>query len=63
MTENYSGADIKHICIKASLIPFKESITSGEEREIEMKDLLEAIKIVKPSIDRKTLEKYEKFSF
>lgn len=59
----YSGADIKQICLKASLIPFRETIQSGIERNIEMRDLTEAINAVKPSIDKEMIEKYERFSF
>ncbi len=38
-SKSYSGADIKEVCIKASLIPFKESIRTGIERDIGMQDL------------------------
>lgn len=61
--KGYSGADIKDVCIKASVIPFKESIQTGIERDIEMQDFIKALEIVKPSINEKDLKRFENFSF
>jgi transitional endoplasmic reticulum ATPase len=60
--EGYSGADIRRICEKASDIPFVESVKTGEERNIEVRDLLTAIHEVKPSVSPQMLEKFEKFA-
>jgi transitional endoplasmic reticulum ATPase len=62
MLEGYSGADIRRICEKASDIPFVESVKTGEERNIEMRDLLSAIHEVKPSVAAQAVEKFTKFS-
>lgn len=62
MLEGYSGADIRRICEKASDIPFVESVKTGEERNIEMRDLLSAIHEVKPSVSPQSLEKFERFA-
>ncbi len=62
-TKGYSGADIKEVCIKASVIPFKESIMTGIERDIGMQDLMKALENVKPSINEKDLKRFEEYSF
>jgi transitional endoplasmic reticulum ATPase len=63
MTNGYSGADIRQVCLKAALIPFHESIHGGTQRGIAMADLLATLEVVKPSISQKTVEKYETFKF
>jgi transitional endoplasmic reticulum ATPase len=63
LTEGYSGADLRHICVKASLIPFKESIKTGEERGIAMDDMRSVMGDIKPSINREMVRKYEEFKF
>jgi len=45
------------------LIPFRESILEGKERQIERADLVKAVELVKPSIDSRMVEKYESFTF
>lgn len=60
-TAGYSGADIRRICEKASDTPFVESVQTGVERDIEMRDILAAIHDVKPSVLPQTLEKFERF--
>ena len=60
--EGYSGADIRRICEKASDTPFVESVLTGEERDIEMRDILGAINDVKPSVTPQSLEKFKKFA-
>jgi transitional endoplasmic reticulum ATPase len=62
-SKSYSGADIKEVCIKASVIPFKESIQTGIERDIGMQDIKKALEIVKPSIEAKDLKKFEEYFF
>ena len=61
LLEGYSGADIRRICEKACDIPFLEAVTSEIDRDIEMQDLLEVAKLVKPSITPKMAEKFERF--
>ncbi len=63
LTDGYSGADIRHICVKASLIPFKESIKSGDERGITMADMLNVMENIKPSINEEMVKRYGGFTF
>jgi SpoVK/Ycf46/Vps4 family AAA+-type ATPase len=63
LTDGYSGADIRHICVKASLIPFKESIKSGEVRGITMVDMLSVMENIKPSINEEMVKRYGGFKF
>lgn len=62
MLEGYSGADIANICRKACNIPFLEAIKTGEERNVEMRDILSVIHETKPSVSQKDLKKFEQFS-
>ena len=63
LTDGYSGADIRHICVKASLIPFKESIKSGGERGVTMDDMLSVMENIKPSINKAMVKRYGGFKF
>jgi transitional endoplasmic reticulum ATPase len=58
--EGYSGADIRRICEKTCDIPFVESVKTGEERDIEKRDVLSAIQQVRPSVTKQAIEKFEK---
>jgi SpoVK/Ycf46/Vps4 family AAA+-type ATPase len=49
-TEGYSGADLAHVCETAAERALLDSARSGAPRMIEMSDLLEALKEVRPSI-------------
>ncbi|MFC1978733.1 ATP-binding protein [Chloroflexota bacterium] len=59
--DGYSGADIKRICEKASDIPFIEAVMTGNERNIEMRDLLTVMQQVRPSVTTRMSQKFEKF--
>jgi len=63
LTNGYSGADIKQVCLKAALIPFREVIRGDSERGISMADLQKVLEDVKPSISHQIVEKYEHFQF
>lgn len=63
ITNGYSGADIKQVCLKAALIPFRESIRGINERGITMSDLQMVLEDIKPSISNQIIEKYEEFRF
>jgi len=63
LTDGYSGADIKQVCLKAALIPFREVIRGNIERGINMVDLQKVLEVVKPSISHQVIEKYENFQF
>ncbi|MCY0850425.1 MAG: AAA family ATPase [Sulfuracidifex metallicus] len=61
MTERYSGADLANICQEVARKVAAEVIESGKERQIQMKDFMDVIKMYKPSITLQMLEDYEKF--
>ncbi|MGB5925602.1 MAG: AAA family ATPase [Dehalococcoidia bacterium] len=63
MLEGYSGADIRRICEKACDIPFVESVRTGEERNVEKRDVLCAVHSVKPSVSGQAIAKFEKLAF
>ncbi|MFC1926888.1 ATP-binding protein [Chloroflexota bacterium] len=63
MLEGYSGADIRRICDKSCDIPFVESVKTGEDRDVEKRDLLSVMQQVRPSVSAKALEKFKRFSF
>jgi transitional endoplasmic reticulum ATPase len=63
LTPGYSGADIKQLCLKAALIPFREVIRGDAERGINMADLQKVLEDVKPSISHQIIAKYEDFKF
>ena len=60
--DGYSGADISYVCKKAAAIPFKESIETGIERDINMDDILQAMDEVGSSLDIKSIELYENYA-
>ncbi|MBI4330606.1 MAG: ATP-binding protein [Chloroflexi bacterium] len=62
MTEGYSGADLRRLCEKASDAPFLESIQTGQERPIEMRDILTVLHALKPSVSQKNLARFERFA-
>jgi SpoVK/Ycf46/Vps4 family AAA+-type ATPase len=49
-TDGYSGADLAHVCETGAERALLDSARSGTPRMIEMTDLLEALKEVRPSI-------------
>ncbi|MEU8354113.1 ATP-binding protein, partial [Streptomyces sp. NPDC048845] len=50
-TEDFSGADLAHLCESASERALMDSVRTGEVRMIGMPDLLEAAKQIRPSTD------------
>ena len=48
-TENFSGADLAHLCETAAEFAMADSVRSGEVRMIEQRDLQRALKEVRPS--------------
>ena len=69
LTEGYTGHDIALIVREAVMRPIRELAHSGllaqkdvKPRPVIMKDFLEALKIIKPSISREEVRKYEEWS-
>ncbi|MFI5890312.1 AAA family ATPase [Actinoplanes sp. NPDC051513] len=50
-TENYSGADLAHVCETAAEFAMRDSIATGEIRMISQHDMLSAAREVRPSTD------------
>jgi SpoVK/Ycf46/Vps4 family AAA+-type ATPase len=48
-TEDFSGADVVHLCDSAAEFALEDSVTSGVTRPIQMGDFKNALKEVKPS--------------
>jgi SpoVK/Ycf46/Vps4 family AAA+-type ATPase len=48
-TENFSGADLAHLCDSAAELALHDSISTGVARPIRMKDFEQALREVKPS--------------
>jgi len=62
MLEGYSGADMRRICEKACDIPFIESVKTGEERNVEERDILSSVQSVKPSVSGQAIARFEKLA-
>jgi len=60
ISEGYSGADIKFVCEEVKRLMFKKEV-GGEDAILKTDDVLAILKNIKPSIDPKMLEKYERF--
>jgi len=55
-TQGYVGADIEGVCREAAMIALRENMKS---KEVAMKHFEEALKVVKPSIDKEIEETYK----
>lgn len=49
-TEDYSGADLVHLCESAAELAMEDSLRSGQPRPIEMGDFKRTLKEIRPSI-------------
>ena len=61
-SDGLSGADIVNLCERAKLIPFCESIDSGEDRPISAADFEQAMRNVRPSVGRQLLKRFESWT-
>lgn len=61
LTENFTPAEIKGVVNKAVLISIRRAITTNGSPKLAMEDLLEALKYVKPSVNKAMLSYYERF--
>ena len=51
MTQNFSGADIKAACERATDIVLNETLDTGVKRNITMDDLKQAVTTIKPALN------------
>ncbi|MEK6968909.1 MAG: CDC48 family AAA ATPase [Nanoarchaeota archaeon] len=56
-TQGYVGADIEGVCREAAMIALREDIKS---KEVTMKNFLDALEIIKPSVDEEVEEAYKR---
>jgi transitional endoplasmic reticulum ATPase len=59
--EGYSGADIKYICDRAATVPFLQSVASGQEGEITLAILHDAIADTPKSVAPAALKRFEEW--
>jgi transitional endoplasmic reticulum ATPase len=57
--DGYSGADIKYICDRAATIPFLQSVATGQEGQITVEILDDAIADTRPSVTEPVLKRFE----
>lgn len=63
-TEDFSGADLVHLCGSAAELAMEDSLASGQPRPIEMGDCKRVLKEIRPSIRPwfDTAKNYAQFS-
>ena len=61
LTKNYSGADIEEVCDRAKEEPLYKAIKTDSIVMITMKDFLNALKQVPPTVDLNSLKLFEDF--
>ncbi|HSZ55949.1 MAG TPA: ATP-binding protein [Tepidisphaeraceae bacterium] len=59
--EGYSGADINYICDRAAVIPFLQSVASGQEGQITSGILDDVLHDTPASVTRQMLERFEQW--
>jgi len=69
LTDGYTGHDIALVVREAVMKPIRDLARSGQlsnkdvkPRPVNMADFLEALKVVKPSLSKKEIEKYERWA-
>jgi transitional endoplasmic reticulum ATPase len=60
--DGYSGADIKYICDRAAVIPFLQSVASGQEGDITSQVLADALADTRPSVTAEQLRRFEQWA-
>jgi transitional endoplasmic reticulum ATPase len=60
--EGFSGADINYICDRAAVIPFLQSVASGEDGQITPDIVDDVLKDTPPSVTREMLRRFEEWA-
>lgn len=61
-TAYYSGADIFELCDQAKVEPLMQSIQTNDVVKITQKHFIDALKTVKPSVDKFELKKFKEYT-
>jgi transitional endoplasmic reticulum ATPase len=59
--ENYSGADIKHLCDRAAVIPFLKSV-AGSEEQITAEILSDVLSDLRPSVTPEQIKRFDEWA-
>ena len=57
--EGYSGADVNYVCDRAAVVPFLQSVASGQEGKISGAILQDVLHDTPPSVTREMLERFQ----
>jgi transitional endoplasmic reticulum ATPase len=60
--QGYSGADIKHLCDRAAVIPFLRAVGGSADAEITPDILNDALNDIRPSVTGEMVQRFEKWS-
>ena len=60
--EGYSGADIKYLCDRAAVIPFLQSVASGQDGQITASVIDDVLHDTRPSVTADVLQRFEAWS-
>jgi transitional endoplasmic reticulum ATPase len=60
--DGYSGADIKYICDRAAVVPFLQSVASGEEGQITVEILADVVAEAPRTVTQAMLQRFEEWA-
>jgi transitional endoplasmic reticulum ATPase len=60
--EGYSGADVKYICDRSAVIPFLQSVASGQEGQITRQVLDDVLRDTTPSVTGQMLQRFDEWT-